>query len=341
MKLTDIVLIPIALILSVLPGARPVGVIGAQEPRQRLTLGVLRSDGVLLPFAAYDDGKWSTPWPHAVGIPEGGLVDLPANLGAVPDRWYGKEVPSTWRLWARGADAPVTLAPVAPVLLRLGIARRLGLRTDYKVPPARLPPPFVLPFPKEGLAVGGDVPVQGIPTVSRNAPEWKQFPEKLRADLDKAEERAIRALRSGAGWKHPFNASIRNEAPITLEAWYTSELPEPGHAVSYIEAVKEYPLVAEDEGCGLQTFFSGWVHHDARDTRVNTAFKAVVAYCDREKASYMLPLGRVMLKNRMHWIFQMSGHDHEWYAVAEITPGRVRYVAEYLAGNIPTRMTRR
>lgn len=333
--------LPVALILCCLSGAFRAGEIAAQEPKQRLTLGVLRSDGILLPFAAYDDGTWSMPWPRGFGPADGGPLELPANVAAVPARWYGKVVPSTWKLWARGADAPVAIAPVAPVVLRLGISRRLGLRTDYNVPPVLLPPPFIMPFPKEGLAVGGDAEVRGLATVSRFAAEWKQFPEKLRSDLDKEEDRVIRALRVNTGWKHPFNASIRDEAPIVLEAWYTSDLTEPGHAVSYIEAVKKYPLLPEDQGCGLETFFSGWVHHDAREARMNGDFKAVVAYCDRERVSYMLPLGRMMLKNRTHWIFQMSGHDHEWYAVAEIRPKRVRFVAEYLAGNIPSRFTRR
>ena len=58
---------------------------------------------------------------------------------------------------------------------------------------------------------------------------------------------------------------------------------------------------------------------------------AVVSYCDRRNVSYMLPFGQMRLRDRIYWIFQMSGQDHEWYVVAE-GGTRVNYVAQYLAG---------
>ena len=69
--------------------------------------------------------------------------------------------------------------------------------------------------------------------------------------------------------------------------------------------------------------------------KVKTKLTAVVTYCDRRGVSYMLPFGQIRLNDRVHWIVQMSGQDHEWYAVVEGTPGRVRYVAEHQAGWVP------
>jgi hypothetical protein len=120
-----------------------------------------------------------------------------------------------------------------------------------------------------------------------------------------------------------------------VEAWYTSVLVQPGFVASYIEAVKKYPALPEDEGCGLESVITGWVHQNERDERLKPQLKVVVTYCDRENVSYMLPFGRMQLRNRTHWVFQMSGQDHEWYAVAELTPGRTRVLAEYYAGELP------
>ena len=53
----------------------------------RLVLGVVRNDGLLLPFAAFDGRKWSTPWPGDIGGP--GTPDLPVNLASVPAKWWG------------------------------------------------------------------------------------------------------------------------------------------------------------------------------------------------------------------------------------------------------------
>ena len=105
--------------------------------------------------------------------------------------------------------------------------------------------------------------------------------------------------------------------------------------VSYVELVKKYPLLPADEGCGLETFVSGWVHHEDGQQSPRASLKAVVTYCDRRSVSYMLPFGQVRLADRTHWIVQMSGRNHEWYVAIECRPDEVKYVAEYRAGWLP------
>jgi hypothetical protein len=309
------------------------GRVEGQADSQRMTLGVMRGDGVMLPFAAFDGKNWSTPWPAAVGAGFGGVAELPVNLAAVPSEWWGKEVPAEWRLWPRGDGKAVAFKPLSPALTIVGRARRLGVRTDYPIGPLKVLP-LEFPYPKEGLAIGGQATLEPIATVSRLAPAASSLIERLRVEIDKAENATIGALKSRAGWTHPIDRTARAAVVPELEAWYTGNLVQPGFSVSYIEAVKKYPPQPEDKGCGLETFISGWVHVNSRDTRLKPQLKATVMYCDRDKASYMLPFGQLQVRNRTHWVFQMSGQDHEWYAVAELTPGRSRYVAEYQAGVI-------
>ena len=85
-------------------------------------------------------------------------------------------------------------------------------------------------------------------------------------------------------------------------------------SLSYVEIVKKYPLLPADEGCGLETFVSGWIHHDDGLQKPRARLKAVISYCDRRSVSYMLPFGQLRLAGRTHWVVQMSGRDHEWYA---------------------------
>ena len=298
--------------------------------------GVLRSDRVLLPFAAFDGDDWSTPWPAAIGPGRPGAPEeLPLNLAAIPDDWWGGEEPGGWRLWPRDAGAGVMFKLVAPVVMRIGTERRLGVRTDYPAQTKPLVPPYEVPYPKEGLAVAGNVVIGAIPTVSLLAPSAQKLVGRIRPEIEEAEERAISAIRSETGWSHPLDRPLRRKFFPVIEALYSTALAEAGSAVSYVEIVKKYPPLPEDKGCGLESFITGWVHQTAEDVRLRTELKAVVTYCDRENASYMLPLGFVTLRNRTHWIFQMSGQDHEWYVVAELTPGRARYRAEYYAGGIP------
>jgi hypothetical protein len=166
------------------------------------------------------------------------------------------------------------------------------------------------------------------------APQWKTFTVSLRNEINKAEERSIATLR-GTGWNHPFKLEARAKVPQELEAWYIARLPDSSINLSYIEIVKKYPLLPADEGCGLETFVSGWIHHEDGPQKPRNLLKAVITYCDRRSVSYMLPFGQLRLSGRTHWVVQMSGRDHEWYAVIEGRADEVKYVAEYQAGRLP------
>ena len=89
--------------------------------------------------------------------------------------------------------------------------------------------------------------------------------------FDKAEEKTIGRLRGVSRWTHPFKREVRAKVPIALEAWYVTPLATGDERMSYIEAVKKYPVTPEDKGCGLETFVSGWVHHDEPRQKVKTS----------------------------------------------------------------------
>jgi hypothetical protein len=299
-----------------------------------LVLAVVRNDGILLPFAAFNGRKWSAPWPFLQRNFGPSTIEIPVNLASVPREWWGGEAPGDWRLWPRNSETsrPLTLSTL--VMMRIGINRQIGFRTDQ--PPVLPPvPPFELPFPKIGIAVAGDTPVTPIATVSALSPTWKVFAESLRAEINKAEDRALGAISVSSSWRHPVKREVRATVISELEAWYVTAVGTGDERLSYVEAVKKYPLQPEDEGCGLETFVSGWVHHDGQRQKIKTRLNAVVTYCDRRGVSYMLPFGQMRVNDRVHWIVQMSGRDHEWYAVVEGTFDRVKYLAEFQAGMVP------
>jgi hypothetical protein len=219
-------------------------------------------------------------------------------------------------------------------MMQIGTTRQIGFRTDQ--PPVPPPvPPFELPFPKIGIAVAGETPVTPIAAVSSLSATWKDFAESLRADINKAEDRALGAISASTNWRHPAKREARATVTPEVEAWYVTPVGTGDQRLSYVEAVKKYPLQPEDDGCGLETFASGWVYHDGQRQKIKASLSAVVTYCDRRGVSYMLPFGQIRVNDRVHWIVQMSGRDHEWYAVVEGSPDRARYVAEFQAGSVP------
>jgi hypothetical protein len=304
----------------------------ASSAPEHLVVGVVRNDGLLLPFAAFDGRKWSAPWPSGIGGPGG--PDLPVSAASIPDKWWGGDQPGSWNLWPRDAGSPRRITLQSLAMMRVGASRQLGFRTDQ--PPVPPPvPPFALPFPKVGLAIAGDAQLAPIASVSSLSAQWKTLTASLRQEIDKAEERSIRLLHGNARWNHPFKPEQRARVQPELEAWYVSRLPDSPVNLSYVEAVKKYPALPADDGCGLETFVSGWLHYGDGQQSLHAQLKAVITYCDRRSVSYMLPFGQLRLAGKAYWVVQMSGRDHEWYAVAEGGPDQVKYVAEYQAGRIP------
>jgi hypothetical protein len=303
------------------------------EPRNsRGALAVLRRDGLLLPFAAFNGDIWQSFWPVDLRARE-----IPVTLDAVPKNWWGTQSPRDWQAWFikeanPQAAAGLRLELQAPAMFPMYCRGRLGIRTTYKSS-LPLPPAPVEPFPKDALAVSGDVPLNPIETVDRASADWVPMAVALLAEVNQAEDIAVKGIQLYDQWRHPFSVGDRHKLPVVLESWYRSPGVGRDETVSYVEVVRKYPPGPDDEGCGLETFVSGWIVQRAGQMVRPVQLRAKVAYCDRVGVTYMLPFGRIRSKARDHWVFQLSGWEGEWYAVAQVAPGRVRFVLEVPGGS--------
>jgi hypothetical protein len=324
------VLALIALIVVLRPVQQPAGEpqIDPPAPADRGMVGVLRRDGLILPFAAFRGTTWSTPWPMNLQY-----LELPVNVAAIPERWWGGLVddgraPPTWTAWLTdGHSRPIPVTGVQP--LRVHCATRIALRSEHQsTDPMPLMP--VGPFPKDGLAVTAGVSVQRVEIVPPTDPAVAALIAAILKDLNRAEDREIGAVAAN-GWRHPVPRREREKLPVKLESWYRTTLPD-GTQASYIEAVRTYPARPEDDGCGLETLISGWVLQQEGRVEPRVQLGSRITYCDRVGATYMLPFGTIQLRDRAFWISQLSGRSVEYYAVTELDRDHARVVAEYLGG---------
>ena len=294
----------------------------------RGALAVLRRDGLLFPFASFNRDSWRVTWPINLGP----HLEIPLTRDAIPKGWWGTRSPDQWRAHLTSGDHGdhgdnVVLELGSPEVFPSFCGRRLGVRTTYRSDQP-LPPVRVDPFPKDGLAISGGVPLEPIESVNRTSPEWPAMAVSLLKEFDRVEARSIALVRAHTGWRHPLPADKRRIYPVRLESWYRSPSGEPGWTVSYVEAVRPYPPGPEDEGCGLETLVSGWLHHRDGQLMEGSQLSAKLTYCDRVGATYMLPFGRIRPKDQMYWVFQLSGWESEWYEVVSVRPEKVRYVLE-------------
>jgi hypothetical protein len=297
-------------------------VLEAQQDRP-FSVAVLRRDGLVIPFAVFDNG-WKTPWP--AGFPS----EMPISLTDVPERWWGVDEPfermDLWRDGKRAGDVTITGVTVTRAMM---CQPRVVLRSNYK-PTAEVPPPFERPHPKDGLLVGGGVPVQRIESVLRGAPDWNRTLVTITPEFNRSETRAAGGFSS---WRHPLPADDRRLVPITIESLYRAPSEAPEWTSYFVEAVRQYPAGRRDkDNCGPLTYVYGWVMLGP-DERSWVRLTAQIAYCDRFGVRYMLPFGTVTAKNRIYWIFQFAGAESEWYEITRPQPGRIESAASFHAGS--------
>lgn len=310
---------------SVLALALAAAVAISGDARPALGLGVLRRDGVLIPFASYNGRAWSADWPG----PNSNVV-FPISLADIPRRWWGAAGPSaSWTAWLTdGTTRPLALQ--RPEHLRVFCATGLGVRTDYDGGAFDPREPTI---PKAGLAIAGDAKLLPVTPISLLAQDAKRMVAAITDDFNKEEKLAASHFTS---WMHPFDEESRKGYPIELEAFYRAREKTPSGEwfTSYVEAVRRFPAQAGDHDCGLITFVRGWViERDGHKPVIDVG--ARITYCDRADVSFMLPFGRLLIDAEPYWVYQISSWRDEIYGVSRSRPEEVRPVLAVAGGGCP------
>src|SRR5262249_5849524 len=114
--------------------------------------------------------------------------------------------------------------------------------------------------------------------------------------------------------RHGHVMPRRDREPVTplFEAIYAwGRTPR----IYYVEATRSYRALGDSE-CVAIAFGTGWFLGDENGFRAVT-MAVDLLNCDRDRASYMLPLGVLRFDDRVFWLAQFSGYDHERYVVLE------------------------
>jgi len=265
--------------------------------------GVLRRDGVIVPFAVFDGNSWSNRWPK----PALDLI-VPTDVGSVPSRWWGATGPlDTWQAWV-GTAEPRPIKVVQPDWIDAHCVRQIGLHTDYRSDQLP-PPPTEQPYPKDGLAVAPSRPIERVAVLPPNGPDANAMAAELKNAFNRAERQPAGKL------EHPLSRDEREDMDPVVEAVYAHGT-EP--RVYYVEATREYKNTGfgVPRACVVMSFGTGWFVRENGKFR-SLAMAVDVLGCDRRGASYMLPFGVARTGTRVFWLVQFSGWDRERYAVIE------------------------
>jgi hypothetical protein len=289
----------------------------ADAPGGAFGVGVLRRDGVIVPFAAFTGRRWVDNWP----LPDAEVI-VPISVRDVPSAWWGPTAPlDRWQAWT--ASEPQALRVVQPDWVDAQCTRQIGLRADYK--PALVPPPSTeQPYPKDGLAVSPPQPVERIAILRGESPEVHALIPAVHEAFNKAERRIEDR------YPHPVERRAREGREPDIEAMYAAgEHPR----IYYVEASRRYRLLGRPaDQCEAVAFGTGWFTREGDAIRP-LELSVDLLECNRAGASYMLPLGVMRLRGNTYWLAQFSGWDHERYVVVEVKSKSVRAVVNAWGGS--------
>ena len=280
----------------------------AQSPPAALTLGILRRDALIIPFATFDGKQWRNFWP----TPEQD-ADVPLSLASVPKPWWGPIAPiATWQIWT-GDAMPRTVKVRQPDWARAYCQKQVGLRTDYQ-PREWPPPPETQPFPKDGLAVWPPHQIDPIDILpDAGSAERDGLTAVALTAFARAETAAVQAaVQAHFGQPRQFvevpgDSDRAASPPMSIEAAYASG--PASSRVYFVETVREY---RKRGSCAAVAFGTGWLRRDEGKVSV-TSYGVRVDACGRTGLKFMFPLGALSIAGNTFWVFQSSGWNGESY----------------------------
>jgi hypothetical protein len=299
--------------------------VGRPMPDRRFTLAVMRRDGIMVPFASYDNGHWYNRWP----LPSEDR-EVPLSLSAVPADWWGIEgATSTWTLWTADGKARQVQA-TAPLAYDAHCLVNVGLRTDYRsLAPA--PPLEQHHYPKDGIAVTGSVTIEPVVVSQADDSMWKSLEEVLRPNINWAEANLLRGL-PPTDVRFGFNSSgvpnARQVAP-KVEVLVAATGLKPDTLTVYFEATKRYEPTDKSAArpCGAVTFASGWVHRNpAGQGFLDNNLQSRLTDCTQWNVDFGTPLGVIRIAGKPFWIMQVARWGGEAYQIVEIGDNRTTVV---------------
>ena len=279
----------------------------AAQPR-RFTVAIVRLDGAIVPFAAYDAGRWVRAWPEADEA-----IDPSPTLADIPSVWRerAEPVPRAWKVWPSGRARPIEAQVNGIAVAGTHCQRQVVLTSDLR-PVARSSTSTI------GVAVDAAVPIGGIEEVKAQDAAWTTAAQIVRRHFSRME----------AGEARTDRVELPRETPRPVErirALYR-EAGSP-RSPMYVIAEKRYrtPAYPEDPSCARVSVMTAWLVAAADGELALHDATMFVTNCDQKGVSTERPLAAVHVSDQVFWVMQERGYESESYRIAGIEPAEVRY----------------
>jgi hypothetical protein len=287
-----------------------------------LLIGVVRSDGVIIPFASYDGSRWDTPWPAA---------DTPVDttlktLDALPKKWYAPLVAAPREWYVRTRTGGFHAARVdRPVVVKSRCSELWGLAADpVKGSEDASREPQSGAVSKDGIALSRNIQIQPVAAVGKDSEEWRGLQSVIRAAFSAAENKK----------GHPLSPEVREREEFTLPVLFRGTEEADGSIIYYFEAGRNYVTAGLLPGTSPAgaSFLRGWLRRDRAGALsfIQQNFTSERFSAPREPA--LVPLGILNPGGNALWVVQAQEQGSESYRILELGRTEVRVIAEMFGG---------
>ncbi len=277
---------------------------GAQT-RDTLVAGILRADGIALPFAAYARGRWSR-------IP---FSAVPLSIERYRGAWYHP----------RPGAPPLRLATGSVVRFISGddFYEEWGVVTDY-APRRAARPGF--PVERAGVVLSQPHPAVLFHALPAGSREARRMVAALRASFDALEAREMDTA-AGQGDRtrtgHPLARSRRTAFPLRARTVYRSAAPRAGARLYHVALRRAYPAPrGAAVPCEALSDLEAWVAERQGRLEVLEA-ELRLGSCTEMHLRALEPFAAVTLGTRTFILAETFGYESSERTVLELGGGRI------------------
>ena len=289
-----------------------------------LTLGILREDTVLVPFAVLSGGTWTTPWP-APSVPPTAAAKTRGRqpLSTVPAAWWGGREPQLdWELLrATGDRHPISAVAVRDYQNQC--TSSLGLATDYTSPIVIQRDSYPLPY--AGIVSTSAGVLDPVVRLAKGDADVAAIQRELPALL-RAQETALWRAEPADG-----RPDLTGALPAPTLTVYAGFLPD-GRRLLYADARRELTRRADGTRIERATLLHAWFSRAPGQPAVTLRQVRAERDTDGMHGSSFGPLAAATINGRTYWIGPRHLYEREDYVVVDVTDDVPHDVATAVAG---------
>lgn len=296
---------------------------------------IMRSDGIMIPFALFKDGKWVNSWP------ETGSADASLKLeklSDIPKKWLSNSsfVPSKWFM-TNNKGIKHTLNALKPVKYSAHCEGNWGLLTDY---PSPVESEYAT-IPKVGIALNKDSKAYAAVILSPES-QNKEVVSVIEREFNRIEALEIVKEKNKGPQEssiisyigHPVNPSLRNKISIKISEMYQIDIKHTGDSYYFFIATRSYikPQGHPDQECEAISFFNGVITHKKGSNYKLHQGHLDLTDCDMKYVGSSTPLGIIKIQNNYYLVQENMGYESESYSIIEIKGNKFEKVFHLFGG---------